>query len=239
MKSKKNVQSFLAWTHLSSARLQNDFKFPFRRLVECNASSKFRVRHQIPCDIFGWPYSLIRSCTNSAYNLPNTDSKKGNRNHQSVGSFSTPRLQISTLRPCKLSKGRVNSFYLFGKISTTKLQLKSRESGMKSKQWNECRRSDYKRGGTPEGMQSLRRRVRGFEFSSGAISKKILRKYSKYALWIGRAFLDSFPPSSLFFFPPFLGWGRGRFLTPKHVTFIPYALTNIEWRVNQIGLWQK
>jgi hypothetical protein len=108
---------------LSSARLQNDFKIPFRQLVECTASSKFRVRHQIPCDIFGWPYSLIISCTNSAYNLPNTNSKKGNRNNQSgtsVGSFSTPRLQISTLRPRKLSKGRVNSFYLFGKISTTK-----------------------------------------------------------------------------------------------------------------------
>jgi hypothetical protein len=123
MKSKKHVQSFLAWTHLSSARLQNDFKIPFRQLGECTASSKFRVRHEIPCNIFGWPYSLIRSCTNSAYNLPNTKSKKGNRTNQSgtsVGSFSTPRLQISTLRPCKLSKGRVNSFYLFGKISTTK-----------------------------------------------------------------------------------------------------------------------
>jgi len=78
---------------------------------------------KVSWDIFGWPYSHIRSCTNSAYNLPNTNSKKGNRNNQSgtsVGSFSTPRLQISTLRPCKLSKGRVNSFYLWGKISTTK-----------------------------------------------------------------------------------------------------------------------
>jgi hypothetical protein len=58
------------------------------------------------------------------YNLPNTNSKKGVENNQSrtsVGSFSAPRLQISTLRACKLfSKGRVNSFYLFEKISTTK-----------------------------------------------------------------------------------------------------------------------
>jgi hypothetical protein len=45
-----------AFQQLSSARLQNDFKIPFRQLVKCIASSKFRVRHQIPCDIFGWPY---------------------------------------------------------------------------------------------------------------------------------------------------------------------------------------
>jgi hypothetical protein len=42
--------------------------------------------------------------------------------------------------------------------------------------------SEDKRGGTTEGRQSLRRRVGGFEVSSAAVSKKILRKCSEYAL---------------------------------------------------------
>jgi hypothetical protein len=47
---------------------------------------------------------------------------------------------------------------------------------------NECRRSEDKRGGATEGKQFLKRRVGGFEVSSDAVSKKILRKCSKNAL---------------------------------------------------------
>jgi hypothetical protein len=68
---------------------------------------------------------------------------------------------------------------------------------------NKCRRIEDKRGGTTEGRQSLRRRVGGFEVSSHAVSKKILRKCSKNALWIGRVFVgqwtvSTFPPSFFF-----------------------------------------
>jgi len=44
---------------------------------------------------------------------------------------------------------------------------------------NKCRRGEDKRGGTTEGRQSLWRRLGGFEVSSGAFSKKIVRKCSR------------------------------------------------------------
>jgi hypothetical protein len=107
-------------------------------------------------------------------------------------------------------KGALTVSTCFGRFLQQKPQLTSRESSMKSKQWNECRRSEYKRGGTPGGMQSLRRRVGGFEFSSAAISKKILWKCSKYALWIGRAFVGQWTVEALFFlFFPVFGGGGG------------------------------
>ncbi len=130
------------------ARLQDSFS------AACRMHRLFKVS----CDIFGWPYSLIRSCTNSAYNFPNTNSKKGNRNNQSrtsVGSFSTPRLQISTLRPCKLSKGRVNSFHLFGRFPQQKPQLKSTESGVKSKQWNEWMQKKWRQARRSNGGKAV------------------------------------------------------------------------------------
>ncbi len=191
----------------------HDFKIPFRQLVECTASSKFRV-------IFLGGHIHLSDPAQIQHTTFLTRIQRKEIGITRVGRLSAASVHlVSRFRlsdRASSPKGASTVSTCLGDFHNKNPSWRAQRAAWRSSsEMNECRRSEDKRGGATEGKQSLRRRVEGFEVSSDAISKKILRKFSKYALWIGRVFVGQWTvdfPAQLFFFfsfPVFGGVGGG------------------------------